>query len=119
MFLKRKAAIQMTRDMWNWIADETEKRQRIVLKIEYFIENKIPSVFCDCFLCEYALEEKGMRCVDKCPLNFGGTMKYACEYVLDSPYRDWKTEAYVLVPGNWKRAAKYARRIANLPEREV
>ena len=118
MKLTREEAIKKTRDMWNWIADETEKRKYVVHKGEYFTENEKPFVYCACYLCEYSLEGTGMRCVEKCPLNFGGTMQYACERVLDSPYSSWKAEAYFTEKGNWKRAAKYARQIANLPERE-
>ena len=60
-------AIENHRKMWNWIADETEKRQKAVTKEEYFKQNKLKSVFCECYCCQYAFDNSEiMRREDKC-----------------------------------------------------
>ena len=109
MQLTRDEAIRKCRDMWNWIADETEKRKFVVKKHEYF-EDGDEEPLNYCFLCEYVAAR---RC-EKCPIDFGSWGNVACED-LDSPYCWWKVEAE---RNNWQEAAKLAREIANLPERE-
>lgn len=106
-------AIANHRKMWNWIADETEKRKHIVLKSDYFKENDIPEdVFERCYCCEYGGQESGRytgitKC-SYCPIDWGVDN---CEEGY-SAYSGW---TYC---DDWQSAAKYARKIANLPARE-
>ena len=106
-------AIENHRKMWNWIADETEKRQRIVSKGDYFKENEImEDVFEKCFCCEYGGQRVGRYTgTDKCsycPINW---ICDNCEEK-ESPYTLWSDCE------EWELSAKYAREIANLPARE-
>lgn len=104
--LTREQAIKEHRKMWNWIADETLKRERKVYKEEYFehFENRYPErPIYDCWCCEYA-----NRC-DKCPVAWGedgiacGSSIYKTWFELDNHY--------------FKAAANLARLIAELPEK--
>lgn len=107
-------AIENHRKMWNWIADETERRKRIVSKGEYFREN---NMFCDitnkCYCCEYGVQQTGVvngtiKC-SVCPINWEADI---CEEY-GSPYNKWDNTYH-----DYKLSAKYARQIANLPVRE-
>lgn len=114
-------AIENHRKMWSWIADETEKRKRIVNKSDYFIENGIDLCYCMCFCCQYAFDnskimrnEKVERDCNICPIEWGGKILKCCD--CNTKYDQWKDNA--LVSGNWKKSSQYAREIANLPARE-
>ena len=117
--------------MWNWIADQTEQRQTIVGKTEFFTEHGIPlyikggPVVCECFCCQFAFEEKQRgighesRCI-YCPLTWvdgqpDRTAKDKGWGCIDksSPFTAWGR----LKPTEWKEAARIARVIANLPEK--
>ena len=113
MKLTREEAIYECRKMWNWIADKTEERKRIVEKWEYFIENGIEEFpDCKCYLCEYD-DTFGGGC-KHCLLKFTLDDNSFC-YFGDSPFYKWnKIQIYC---GGYKLAAKYAREIANLPEK--
>lgn len=106
-------AIENHRKMWNWVADETEKRQRIVEKRDYFKENEITEdVFERCFCCEYG----GQRAK-----RYEGTAKcYYCP--INWLYDDCEDEkSYYMLwyhCEDWRKTANYARKIANLPVRE-
>ena len=119
MELTRAEAIQKCRDMWSWIADETEKLGRIVKKEEYFLEHDLEEPENDCYLCEYTLQGDAGGCVEcyMCPLDFGVDTIYACENPV-TPYKKWwyaitNMEEYTL-----EEIAGFARQVANLPERE-
>lgn len=123
MMLTREQAIIEFRKMWNWIADETEKRQKVVDKQTYFRENYLEIVNSACWCCEYGSQAVMNDLVDKgcdaCPIDFGdhreGIWESPC--IRDSsPFDGWIISVWLK---NWKSAAKYARQIANLPEREV
>lgn len=117
MGMTKEEAIRQHRAMWNWIADQTEKREKKVYKIDYFLENKIIGVVCSCFACEYADQQTTDKYLcDACPIQFlqaeeetryGGP--YCCRK--GSPYAAWDG-----FEDCWE-AAKLAREIANLPER--
>ena len=129
--MERREAIEKHREMWNWIADQTEQRQTIVGKTEFFTEHGIPlyieggPVKCECFCCQFALEEKQRsidyesRCI-YCPLTWvdgqpDRTAKDENWICIDksSPFAAWER----LKPTKWKEAARLARVIANLPEK--
>lgn len=126
MKLTREEAIENHRKMWNWIADETEKRKRKVEKIEYFDEHMLDLDFCflHCYCCQYVYGDDGDYAVlftkcDLCPIEWGVKMKNCIfdEYCLngDSPFLKFVDTC----SGDYKTAAKYAREIANLPERKI
>lgn len=107
MNLTREQAIYSFRQMWNWLADETEKQKRKVKKHEYPLMQEM-SITNECFICEYCANE-GIKC-NNCIIVWPGT-KAVCG--ISSPYILW------LFCGDreWEKAARYAREIANLPER--
>lgn len=120
MKLTREEAIQKHRELWNWIADETERRQDCVSKKEYFENigvgrNEVP--LNNCYCCEYAHNQTntfGATKCESCPI---WSFDKPCESTFESdnlPYDLWRC-AYE--SGAWEKAAKYARIIANLPER--
>lgn len=111
MLLTKKQALIEHRKLWNWLADESLKQKRKVIKEEYFTEfsddyDDIP--ISNCWCCEYAKAS-----CKKCPIRWDGTNQTRCRN-LSSPYRKW-----LGTPNNdYEMAAKLARKIANLPERK-
>ena len=138
--LSREEAIRLHREMWNWIADENEKGNDVdkwlFLIKEGFIESKDLEVIlesdeykidCYCFCCEYAKqkadengEEYDYRC-KYCPLEWGNANKdllfMCCDHKRENDdeglYCLWNDEDILPI-----EKAKYARQIANLPERK-
>lgn len=113
MKLTFNEAIANHRKMWNWIADKSEERKRVISKADYFAENKIKDyAFENCYACEYGIQQigyyQGSAKCDKCPIDWGVEN---CE-AISSPYYDWRNSE------DYQSAAKYAREIANLPSRE-
>lgn len=119
--LTKKQAIEEHRKMWRWIAEETEKRKRVVRKGEY-LDLYYPNadIECDCFCCEYGTQKMIKKPCAKCPINWDSECdKYMCfdktNFEDDNLYALW-TEAGDTE--NWKKAAEVARQIAELPESE-
>ena len=115
MNLTLEETIENHRKLWNWIADETERKKRKVQKEEYFTDDRIcePVAF-GCFCCHYTIDPddtlKYVHC-QKCPLDWNvEKIQYACESH-DALYSVWSK----LDPWKWETAAKLAREIANLP----
>lgn len=108
--LTKKQAIEGHRKMWNWIADEIEKRKCecdiSFLKQCYCYENNLALV-ANCFCCEY---NKGCTKCEKCPLNWIQTPS-CCDSEKSLYYR-------IVFSKLWKEQADLARQIANLPERK-
>ena len=112
MKLTREEAIRKHREMWNWIAGETEKQKRCMDKWEYFTshgitEENLPNM--QCFCCEYTKSEP----CGKCPVIWGDTLLAACS----DPYGEYRLFTEAVRNDNWRISAKYARIIVNLPER--
>ena len=117
MKLTKKLAVALHRRLWNWIAAETERRQRKVEKWEYppFKHFKIHD---RCWCCEYARTARKNDIVKKaqiktsicayCPINWGG---YYCSDDKYNEYDKW------FFSNTWQEAAHWARVIAELPER--
>ena len=116
MKLTKSEAVREHRKMWNWIADETEKRKEKVEKEDYFIEVE---PYCSireereelCWCCEYVSSiedgwDECWACWACCPIVWPN--RKHCIY---ETFGKWDIET------NWKRAAELARQIANLPER--
>ena len=113
--LTKKEAIKLHRKLWNWVADETLRLKRKVKKEEYFYRNHIDREDIPknkCYCCEYD-EQKQDKCTNKsckyCPISWGNRDN-DCEK--PSYYSEWN---YAI---DYKEAAEYARKIANLSERK-
>lgn len=111
--LTRDEAIRKHRELWNWVADKIENEHRWVHEFEN-ADVYASNLLCDCWLCEYAVQENGLKnkC-DGCPVNWGESKK-CCTQMWDGLY-----DIYLqcLIGNKWKYAAKIAREIANLPEK--
>ena len=133
--ITKEEAIKRHRDMWNWIADEIEKRKHTVsittMKDRYIFEHDIERyayVKNNCYCCEYASNEDLTVDCDRCPLvwtseeyTYNG---YQCEIDYVDEYGEeryglwWECKKYYKDPSAWITQADLARQIANLPERE-
>lgn len=113
MKLTREQAIAEHRKMWYWIAEETIKRQEKVHPDEYlntFFPNR--TIMSHGFCCEY--DRQFNNDCAHCPIEWDPDEKDSCcNNYNGSFYLGW---AYT---SNWQEAAKYARQIAELPERKV
>ena len=111
MKLTKQQAIEGHRKMWNWIADEIEKRNKVLeiidLKVEYCTTNNLLLQH-NCFCCEYSIDDD-YGC-EKCPVDWINTKHCS----------DDETSLYVAVlhTKQWQEQADLARQIANLPERK-
>lgn len=113
--MTKQECIENHRKMWNWIADETEKQERIVDKGDYFNVMKIPyksRPLFECYACDFCEAD-----CEKCPIQW----EMGKCYHGDSPFVKWG-EAVMIARINplkfYKEVAQYAREIANLPERK-
>lgn len=113
MKLTREEAIQKTRDMWNGMADMMETKNEIITKEEYLCstlsadeKKHLPQYMCYC--CEY--DKQFSNNCRMCPIYWPEGCLCGSIY---SPYFGFENAVDV------KSAIKYAREIANLPEREV
>ena len=121
--LTKQEAIANHRKMWSWIADETQRQQRIVRKEEYLNAFDIKDVLkFACYCCEYNRQcSEGLEnyhgC-DFCPVDWGEN-RSDCLYLYDEQgecvgdglFECWRFAI------DWQEAAELAREIANLPER--
>lgn len=105
--------------MWRWIYRQTLKRKRKVTREEYFSKNKIEEkVFNNCYCCEFAFGTDCSAC-RACPLNWGSyaeTKKCVDKFERNDHkglLAKWNSTV------NWRNAAKLAKQIATLPERDL
>lgn len=110
--MTRDEAIREHRKMWNWIADETLRLKRKVEKSEYFEtfkkEYKIKPMS-ECWCCEF----NNQRHCKNCIIDWGdGAYCTTVSHRL-SAFMLWANSC------NYKKAARYARKIAELPERHI
>lgn len=112
--LTKAEAIRNHRLMWNWIAQTSIQEQRCVIKdeaIEYF---GWPEIKTECWCCQYSRVEQNSLC-EKCPIvwtNSSTILASCCEK--DTEFTNW---SIAIKKQNYILAAKYAYRIADLPER--
>lgn len=111
MKLTKKEAIKRHRLLWNWIADETIRRNECVEKREAFEHFGWPKVSYNCWLCEYDCSHKKNYCGENCILDWGKPEGCATS-LYNSLYPKWTSEH------DPKKSAAIARKIANLPERK-
>lgn len=111
--MTREEAIANHRKMWRWIADETERRQCVVDKSNYFNAMGIPGKdrpLAQCYCCEYANDNsEGNYDCALCPI----------EWPTGSCGQGGLYHQWFYAYGNWRESAALARRIAELPEKEV
>lgn len=103
MGLTREQAIAEHRKMWNWIADEHEKGS-MATKVDYLCSHGFDrnEMLSDCFLCTFT-----RKCCYGCPLRWENGM---C-FVHGSEYERFNND-------DVRNSHIWARKIANLPERE-
>lgn len=120
--------------LWNWIADETERRRGIVYKDDYFKQQwstlrRVPHLHC--FACEHdkIANDNEWNCCNSCPIDWGKIFndeldtKYMCQYH-QSPYQKWREMrrkiglSAVRSPMLIKELADLAREVATLPFKE-
>lgn len=110
--LTKEEAIKRHRMMWNWIAYETLRREKMVGKKEAFEKfgwTYNPTAT-NCWCCEY-VKDNHDGC-ESCPVQWVYT-SICCD--MNSLYSNWNLSSQI---GDYKKAAEYAFQIANLPERE-
>lgn len=118
--MTKQEAINKHRQMWRWIADKTKERHKAVDKMDYFDENKLigdrPKHLCWC--CEYAssVNKDFHYMCDKCPIEWkideSSRIAPCCDRW--SEYNVWDES---VLKGDWRKAARWAKIIAELPER--
>ena len=107
--LTKQQTIAEHRKMWRWIADETKKRGRRVLKDEYFEAMNIPSENipqAKCYCCEY---DDG-HC-SKCPIEWDGDFGMCCNSDEQGLFEQWFRTT------DPEKSEWLARKIEELPER--
>lgn len=125
--LSKEQAINEHRRMWNWIAEETIKRNEALTKEDYmhevFKKEHPNTTFPDfyCFCCEY-IKQQNESC-SKCPIKWPNGKRCDDE---DSPYSDRieLNTMYILHRNSTdheyvlNELSDLAKEIANLPERK-
>lgn len=111
----KKEAVYWHRKMWNWIAQTSIQEQRCVYKIEAlehfgFTLGQHPKDLCFC--CEYAFTSLEENCA-LCPVVWSGDT--CCTGCAHPEYKTWM---YYLIYHDYIQAAKWAYKIAELPERK-
>lgn len=110
MQLTKEEAIRRHRMMWNWIAEETLKRKMAVGKPDAFKHFKWNLCrYGGNWCCEYVVSNN-KKC-SECPLVWPDNK---CSGDKISPYTKWCCE----YDYNYELCAKYAKQIAELPERK-
>ena len=105
---EQATAVKNFRKMWNWIADETEKRKVKVLKEDYFKANKITDIPRNlCYLCEMC-----NAVCSRCAVDWGEDRDILFCDDNYSSYDKW------VLATSWEYSARLAREIANLPLKE-
>lgn len=126
--LMRRLYLRLHRKLWNWIADETERTHKCVDKWDAFNHfGWRKSIDAQCWACQYIRWRRKYRpskidCDDLCIVDWGvseRTGKNMC-CVFNAPFNLSAFELWdaCLCDQDWRKAAKAARIIANLPERE-
>ena len=131
--LIRRKYLEMHRKLWNWIADETKRTRMCVYKFNAFVHfGWRVDINNFCWACKYTRwkeqycskreEYVDGNCSEYCLIDWGRDaatgLPLACanmDPITCSAYDNW-SDAFKA--NNWENAAKYAREIANLPERK-
>lgn len=113
--LTKKAVVYLHRQLWNFIADHSEIKKRCVGKPEAFQFFMWPRVKNYCWCCEYA-EKNGKTCAS-CPINWSDNIDFYNLQCQNGRYGLYYLWMHACLRDDYKSAAKLAREIANLPER--
>lgn len=116
--LTKEQALYLHRKLWNTLADKILEWKRPVEKWEIFVLYDWPKVYADCWCCEYS------ETCHRCPIDWGNFAEI-CDWV-SSPYKKWrdKMDIYRMMRRvkisreDLEKLSKYAREVANLPERK-
>lgn len=140
--ITKEETISLHRQMWGWIADKIEEEQKIhnihYLKQDY-LEERGEQAVNNCYCCEYAERQSMLEpaaesnhCIC-CPLDWENPDVSVCPCELygddDEPVFEFRDGLYgrcrkffdnpeLCDENNWEEQAEYARRIANLKEKE-
>lgn len=117
MELTKQQAIELHRKLWNYIADETERTKRCISKLTAMQQLGVnpDSVANCCFCCEYASQfDWPLTICAGCPIEWPKLYTYGETRCSCSYYASW-THAYC--SEEYAAAARFARIIAELPER--
>lgn len=125
MAITLKDAVDGFRKQWGWMADETLRQKRKVKKVEYFYARHMGHAempFNQCYLCEFVVF--GYRNIpvgfhhlcNDCPVEWGGKVNHCVRRnrYINKKGIYWKW----FITTNYKKAARLAREIANLPLKE-
>lgn len=119
LHLSREQTIIEHRKMWNWLADQYEAGH-FVSKADYIDQTGFGEVTLNCFCCDY----DDNYCLD-CPICWGEGLYARCGED-DTAFTHWydlvdffMTTGSRITYESFQLLAKYAREIANLPEKEV
>jgi len=106
--LTEKAALEITRDLWDWLAENPSNFRCEWPKWANVRKKHHIPYATDCALCYYSLSQSGKRCrpCEPCPLygKWTKSPKSTCEY-LASPYYKWNRDL---------NPSKHAKQVANL-----
>ena len=114
--MTKKEALEKTRNMWWWIAEECEKQKRVINKKKYFEYHNISNddiPHNKCYLCEYQKQHDVTFCLlEKWNLEENYCGNCCCEFEFGDYYNSCDDDDY-------KKCAKAANAIANLAEMEL
>lgn len=117
MVLTREQSINEFRRMWAWIALETYGCRMKMHKEDYMETFDYENIACECFLCEYATNQRENEYEDDCkycPIAFTNGYGKEVECAEDgTAFTNWAESL------TWQDAAKYAWEIANLEEKQI
>lgn len=113
MYLSKKEAVELHRELWSRIAERQKQVNYFVEKeeiIDEMIEEKgIERPLSNCFCCEYVAQNHEDKC-KYCPILFSENPEFC--YIDDSEYQKWGNADTV------EERAMWAEEIANLLERK-
>lgn len=128
--LTKQQAVEEHRKMWRWIAEQTEKQQRYITKVDYLEQLEIPKSeypHSNCFCCEYGKNtrislgycDNAENTCKFCPIDWDSTeIEFMCQNkdsTHDNLYYSW---VKCKIDEDLQQAAKLAKQIAELPERK-
>lgn len=126
--LMRRLYLRLHRKLWNWIADETERTHKCVDKWDAFEHFGWNCINGTCWCCKYARWKRKYQtsetgCENLCLVDWGtieSTGERMCcvfndRFGEESAFEYWEARR---CDGDWKKAAKVVRIVANMPERK-
>ena len=118
--LPKQTAIENHRILWDWLAEETKRRKKIIKKDNYICEINpfIEKLEAHCWPCEYTtiMNQSILNSIDiceKCLFMWGNESDDTCIHVnyTHGLYKEWSNAE------TWETAYKYAKQIADINEK--